>query len=144
MKDFVSTARSFLENLDCTCAVWGKDFSFTSNHRGVAPLLELLDASQCCQGFFAADKVVGKATALLYALLGVQAVYARVASQPAATVLAQHGITLVYDRIVPYIQNRSGTGMCPMEEATRDIFQPEQALAAIRKRLSELQNKNNG
>ena len=92
----------------------------------------------------AADKVIGKATALLYALLGVQAVYARVASQPAATVLAQQGITLVCDQIVPYIQNRSGTGMCPMEEATRDIFQPEQALVAIRKRLSELRNENNG
>ena len=144
MNDFVSTARRHLENPGCTCAVWGERFSFISNHRGVAPLLELLDSGQCCRGFFAADKVIGKATALLYALLGVQAVYARVASQPAATVLAQHSITLVCDQIVPYIQNRSGTGMCPMEEATRDISQPEQALAAIRKRLSELRNENNG
>ena len=41
----------------------------TSNQRGVAPLLALIDTD--VTGFSAADKVVGKAAALLYVKLGV-------------------------------------------------------------------------
>ena len=89
-------------------------------------------------GYSAADKVVGKATAFLYCLLGVTAVYTPVISQAALQVLTQHGIATEYDLCVPAIFNHRKDGFCPMETATRDISDPKQALCAIRSTLEKL------
>ena len=103
------------------------------------PLLDFLDSGTDFTGFSAADKVIGKATAFLYCLLGVRAVYAQVMSTNAAQVLAAHGISAFCTRLVTGIRNRTDTGPCPMEAATRDLTDPEEALAAIRRTLHNLQ-----
>lgn len=57
---------------------------FVSRERGVKPLLDWLDSGRDFRGFSAADKVVGKAAAFLYVLLGVREVRAPVMSGGAA------------------------------------------------------------
>ena len=132
-------AKQILEQTDSTCVLCLEGQVHKSNRRGVAPLLALVDAGTDVEGFSAADRVVGKATAFLYCLLGVKAVYARVISQPAAQVLAEGGITASWDTLVSGIQNRQKDGPCPMENATRDCTTPAQALTAIRQALAQLQ-----
>ena len=88
--------------------------------------------------FCAADKVVGKATAFLYCLLQVKAVYTPVISRSAARVLREHGIELVAGIEVDFIWNRRRTGPCPMETAVKDIEDPTEALTAIRETLKTL------
>ena len=132
-------AKQILEQTDSTCVLCLEGQVYKSNRRGVAPLLALVDAGIDVEGFSAADRVVGKATAFLYCLLGVKAVYARVISQPAAQVLAEGGITATWDTLVSGIQNRQKDGPCPMENATRDCTTPAQALTAIRQALAQLQ-----
>lgn len=132
-------AKQILEQTDSTCVLCLGEQLHKSDRRGVAPLLALVDAGTDVQGFSAADRVVGKATAFLYCLLGVKAVYARVISQPAAQVLADGGITATWDTMVSGIQNRQKNGPCPMEHATRSCTTPEQALTAIRQTLEQLQ-----
>lgn len=132
-------AKSRLQAENLTCVICGGDRLYTSCQRGVAPLLQLLDAGQNMAGCAAADRVVGKATAFLYCLLGVRAVYAHVMSQPAREVLAQAGIPAEYGTLVPGIRNRRNDGPCPMEEATAVCTEPLQALRAIRQRLAQLQ-----
>jgi len=83
--------------------------------------------------------VVGKATALLYCLLKIRRLYAQVISDAALEVLQAHGIDVVWDRQVPHIINREGTGWCPMEMATQDISDPALAPEAIRNKLKQLQ-----
>lgn len=134
-------ARQLLCTGEYTCVLCRDDTVHTSNRRGVAPLLALIDSGTDMTGFSAADKVVGKATALLYCYLGVTAVYARIVSRPAAQVLTQHNIRLEFDRQVPFIQNREGTGRCPMELAAENINDPAEALAAIRNTLKALQKE---
>ena len=56
-------AKSILQGSDYTCVLCRGDQIHTSRHRGVRPLLELLETD--VSGFCAADKVVGKATVLL-------------------------------------------------------------------------------
>ena len=90
-------------------------------------------------GYAAADKVVGKATAFLYCLLEVSAVYAPVISQAALEILQARGIHTEYDLCVPAILNRRKSGFCPMETATQNISDPEAALEAIRQTLEKLQ-----
>ena len=131
-------AKAILERENCTCVICGEGSVYKSDRRGVAPLLELLDNGTRVTGFSAADRVVGKATAFLYCLLGVKTVYAKVMSKPAAEVLTKMGIAYSWDTLVEGIQNRQKNGPCPMEHATRDCQTPEQALTAIRQTLENL------
>jgi len=121
-----------------TCVLQKGDAVYTSYERGVKPLLRLLDTGADCRDFFAADKVVGKAAAFLYILLRVRSVYADVISAPAYEILVQHGIEVSFGSAVDAIRNRAGTGFCPMESAVWNENDPESALAAIRKKLNEL------
>ena len=134
-------ARQLLEAGDYTCVLHRSGVTHTSTHRGVAPLLNWLDQKADFQGFSAADRVVGKATAYLYCLLGVSGVFARVMSRPALEVLARHGIPASWELLVDAIENRQKTGPCPMEYATRNATTPEEALTAIRQALAILQQK---
>lgn len=133
-------ARLVLEQEGCTCVLCLNGQTATSKRRGVAPLLELLDSGESCIGFSAADKVVGKATAMLYRLLGVKAVWGAVMSESALQVLRDGGIEASFQQQVHHIINRTGDGPCPMEAATRDIDDPHRALEAIRAKLKSLQS----
>lgn len=134
-------ARQLLASGDYTCVLCHDGTAHTSTRRGVAPLLELIDSGANVAGFSAADKVVGKATALLYCYLGVTAVYAHIISASAAEVLTQNGIALEFGTQVPFIRNRPGTGRCPMEQATETIDDPTEALTVIRRTLKALQEE---
>lgn len=139
MQEDLNTAKELLVCLGYTCVLARGDEVRTSFHRGVRPLLDLLDSSEDLSGFCAADKVVGKATAFLYCLLGVRAVHAQVLSLPARQVLETYGIPCTWDRLVEGIRNRTDTGPCPMEQATGGCATPEEALTAIRSTLKNLQ-----
>lgn len=131
-------ARALLDSGSYTCVVCAGDNVYTAVQRGVKPLLFWMDSGVNLDGFWAADRVVGRATAFLYCLLGVEAVYARVMSRPAAEVLSAHGIVWEAEQLVDGIINRQGTGPCPFEEAVRKIDDPTEALAAIRKKLATM------
>lgn len=121
-----------------TCVLCRENVLLTNSRRGIRPLLELLESGRDLHGFSAADKVVGKAAAFLYRLMGIEAVYAAVISRPAAEILANSGIRLHYGKMVPEIRNRTGDGLCPMEAAVQNIADPTAALQAIKDTLSSL------
>ncbi len=139
MERELEKAKQLLAQLGCTCVLYRDGEMVTSDRRGVAPLLDFLDSGRDFSGFYAADKVVGKATAFLYCLLGVRGVYAPVMSIPAVRVLEEHGVNASCDRLVEGIRNRTDTGPCPMEAATGEIEDAATALAAIRQTLAKLQ-----
>ena len=130
-------AKNMLEAEGYTCVLCKGECVHTSRHRGVRPLMELL--SEDLTGFSAADKVVGKATALLYCLLKVTSVYAVIISESAVDVFSRNGVAVQWEKKVPFIVNREGNGRCPMELATEQISDPALAPDAIRKKLKELQ-----
>ena len=135
----LKTACSLLEKENYTCVLCRGDDTVTDSRRGVKPLLELLESGRAFAGYSAADKVVGKAAAFLYCLLGVTALHAGVISQPALAVLEDAGITVRYDTLVPAIRNRTNTGFCPMETAVWALTDPALAPDAIRTALKNLQ-----
>ena len=114
--------------------------TITSRSRGISPLLEALEAAKETGDITAADKIVGKAAAMLYVLMGAKAVYAEVMSRSAKALLEQYGIEAAYDVLVENIINRRGDGLCPMEEAVRELDDPQQAKAAILQKLEQLKN----
>ena len=93
MNQDLHLAKSILAAENCTCVLSRGTEVYKSHRRGVAPLMGWLEEGLDLEGFSAADKVVGKATAFLYCLLRVKEVYALVMSQAAANVLEQQGIS---------------------------------------------------
>lgn len=136
----LESAKSKLLQGDYTCVACKGDTCYTSVERGVKPLLNWLDKGISLKGFSAADRVVGKGAALLYARLEVAEVYAIVISESGAKVLEDNHIKVYFDAKVPFIVNRQGTGMCPMEKATAAVDDPVQGEAVIRHRLAQLRS----
>ena len=108
----------------------------TSNQRGVAPLLALIDTD--VTGFSAADKVVGKAAALLYVKLGVCAVSAGVISSSAVDTLKKCNIECRARELTENIINRAGDGICPMEQAVAGISSPEKAVIVLKETIAKM------
>lgn len=138
----LTAACSLLSSGNYTCVVCHDEIIHTATDRGVKPLLNWLEAGLNLQGFSAADRVVGRATAFLYVLLGVKEVYAHVMSRPAAEVLAAHSITAHPGKLVDGIINRRGDGPCPFEAAVLEITEPTAALEAIRAKRIQLPGGN--
>ena len=132
-------ARDLLGSGNYTCVVCKENTVYTTTQRGVAPLLNWLEAEIDLSGFSAADRVVGRGAAFLYCLLGVKEVHARVMSYPAEEVLLAHGIAASADTYVPGIINRDGTGPCPFEAAVLEIQDAQTALIAIREKRRQMQ-----
>lgn len=141
MNHDLNQARQLLSSGGYTCVICREGQIRTATERGVRPLLTWLEQGADLTGASAADKVVGKAAALLYCLLAVKAVHAGVMSKAAWQVLESHGIAVTCDKLVDAIENRTKTGTCPMEMATAQVTNPADAPAAIRKKLAELAGK---
>ena len=138
MKNDLQKARELLDTGHYTCVLCKGDCALTDRRRGVRPLLELTGGGRSVHGFSAADKVVGKAAALLYLLMGVSNLYAGVISKPALQTLERGGVTVSYGQLVEAIHNRTGTGFCPMETAVQDVDTPADAPAVLQAALDAL------
>ena len=121
-----------------TCVLCRGDEVYTSTLRGVKPLVRWVEAKTDMTGFSAADKVVGRATAYLYVLLGIRELYARVISKAALEVLENANIPVRYCTLAEYIVNRKGDGVCPFELAVMGIDTPGRAYTAIRQKMQEM------
>lgn len=131
-------AKAILINGCYTCVMLDGESFFLSSDRGVKPLLDWLESRSDFSSYVAADKVVGKAAAFLYVILGVKAVYAIVLSRSAKEVFENHGIEIRYDTLVDAVRNRTDTGFCPMEQAVMNISSPVEAKNAVINKLREL------
>ena len=131
MQRNLEQAKTLLIEQQLTCVVLCETHTYTSTQRGIAPLMQWLKEGVDMQGAYVADKVVGKAAAYLYVLLGVREVYAAVISRPALDVLQRYNIGIVYDMLVPAIRNRTDTGFCPMETTVLDIDDANEAYRVL-------------
>lgn len=142
MREDTARAQKIMLEHGNTC-VFIKDGKevYSSKKRGIKPLVEAYESGLECFGICAADKIVGRAAAFMYVLLGAKEVFAEVMSTGAKSVLKAAGIDFYSDVSAKEIRNRDNTGLCPMETAVLKTDEPEAALAAIKAKLSELQNK---
>ncbi|MDE6401116.1 MAG: DUF1893 domain-containing protein [Clostridiales bacterium] len=100
--------------------------------RGIKALLSVLsDTPDLLNGATVADKIVGKAAALLMVKGGVKEVYAEVMGEGAIEVFRKYRVPIAYGTIVANIINRSGTGLCPMEITVQNINEPDDAFRAL-------------
>ncbi len=137
-EDGIARAKSLLPGHSlCLCLCRG-DALIIEDSRGISPLIRLLNDETDLSGFSAADQIVGKAAAMLFVKAGVAAVHGVVTSQAGKDYLDRSGVPCSFDTLAPYIVNRAGTGVCPMEETVAGIDDPDEAFAALKAKLAAM------
>ena len=125
-------------NGDVTLVISKNGEIITSRYHGVRPVLQFLSEGDLLEDADVADRVIGKASAMLLIKGKVKSVYGQVMSEAAIQTLEAYGIPYSYGEKVPYIVNNDGTDMCPMEKTVRDIDSLEEAEIALRNKVKEL------
>ncbi|NOY78045.1 MAG: DUF1893 domain-containing protein [Calditrichaeota bacterium] len=101
----------------------------------VQPLAKFLkEHSEEVKGASLADKVVGRAVAILSAFHGIKAVFALLMSEGAVKFLQSHEIHYEYQTRVPVILNMRGDGPCPIEKSLSLAETPEEGMQILRER----------
>lgn len=134
MTDDLKLAKSILIEHDYTCVIVknGK-IVLTSYERGARPILNaVLEHGDGLAGAVIADKVIGRAAALLAAHAGIKEIYTHVLSEKGKGVLEEYGIAYYCNKLVASVLNRDKSDLCPLEKLTSDITSPEQAVLAIK------------
>ncbi|MBE6821820.1 MAG: DUF1893 domain-containing protein [Ruminococcaceae bacterium] len=137
-------AEQILQQTQAACVVIQKDGTVVQSELpGIRPLMGWLEQSpEILKGACVADKVVGKAAALLMLYGGVAEVCGELVSQAAIECLKEAHVPLTYGKAVPYILNRDHTGMCPMEQCCREIDSPKEAYEALKRMIQNRKAKS--
>jgi hypothetical protein len=103
-----------------------------SKAKGIVPYIEVIESQgHSLKGAALADRIAGRAVALLSAYIGVDLAYAETVSEGALEVFANHNIPIRYDKRVPMILNRDKNGQCPFERIVSDVYDPEEAFQRL-------------
>lgn len=109
---------------------------------GIKPLyLAVKEKRELLEKASVADKVIGKGAAMLYDYVKVKEIQTNLISNQAIEVLKKTNIKLEYNESCEYINNRTNTGMCPVEELsskTDDIDELMQGINDFLKRVNLL------
>ena len=116
----------------------------TSDHRGIMPMIELIENGTDLSGYSVADIIVGKAAAMLFVKANIACVHGKVLSKPAADFLKKNNIPFQYEILTDKIINRNGTDVCPMEKTVAELDDTEKAFKALKQKLTGLRRKHNG
>jgi len=113
---------------------------FGTKLQGIAGFLEAIEkfGRGGLDGAFVADKVVGRAAALLCVFCGVKAVYAVVLSKGGREVLEENGVALEFESLVPSVLNKRKTDVCPFEKAVANVSRPEEAYEKLKSCMKEM------
>lgn len=79
-----------------------------------------------------ADKIVGKAAAVLCVYAGVAAVFAVTASRKGIEILKENNVFCEFESVVPHILNSERSDVCPFEKLVMDISDPKEAYERLK------------
>lgn len=133
------SAIELLHQEDLTCVILGREETLRFRLRGIRPMTDTLrDCPEVLRGAYIADRIIGKAAAMLAAAGGAKAVYGEVMSETGLKMLQDHGIEAQYGMLTPAIRNRENTGLCPMEQTVQSLDDPKDALPALLQTIDRL------
>ena len=146
MTDLLQQAVFLLHSKKVSCVVLREGQEpYLSTDIGIKPLMVCLrkDRNAFAKAVVA-DKVVGKAAAMMAVYGKATAVYGEVMSEAAKGFLKRQNVEYGFASEVPYIENRTRTGMCPMETAVTNIEDMELAFETLNATIARLMaNKKN-
>jgi len=128
----IAKSHLYKKGLTLTIVKKGVVLFETGSHRisGFLGAIEQLGAR--LEGASVADRVVGKAIALLCVYAKISEVYAEVLSRQAKAVFEENGIPCLWKELADNILDLNRSGVCPFEKAASDISDPEKAYATFK------------
>jgi len=132
----IAKSKLHKKELTLTIVKNGEVLFETSSHRISGFLGAIERFGDMLEGASLADRVAGKAIALLCVHAKMKAVYAAVLSEKAKAVLEENRIYHEWENLVENILNINKTEMCPFEKLAEEISNPKDAY----KMLKALQN----
>ena len=112
---------------------------FSVDGKGIKPIYtafnELKDE---LKGSSVADKVIGKAAAMIYEHAAIKELSTKLISENAISVLGNTSIIYEYEKSVPYIKNRDQSGMCPVETLSLKVNNIDDLLVEISSFLANI------
>lgn len=131
------------ENQHGLIVLQGEHIVFTSATPGIRAALQLHDEHpELLKGAVIADRIIGRAAAMIFADGGATAIYGSVMSKTAQQELTQKDVITQAGTLVDAIINRRGDGICPMEQAIMGITEPEAGLSRLRQTVRKLMEGN--
>jgi hypothetical protein len=133
MKDLeIARIRLKEGNLSLVIAKNGKIIFETRSHglRGFLQAINLLDKELAESSV--ADRIMGRAAALLSVYSNVSAVFAVTISKEGIKVLEDNNIPYQFESCVPKILNSKGDDMCPFEKLTITLTNPAKAYSKLK------------
>ena len=137
----IDIAKNSLKENKYTCVLFNGKKQIVSFKTGIKPLLYLTQKGTNLSGYVLADKIVGKAVALLALNLGIIEIFAETLSVSAKEILIKHNIAVSYETLTEKIINRQGTDICPMEKTVLNTFDPKQAFILLKNKVNKLKSK---
>ena len=113
---------------------------FTSFDRGIKPIFDLQNEINHneIENSFIADRVIGKAAALILSELKIKGIYSELISKDALNIFINNNIEVSYKKKVDKILNRTKTDLCPIEKMSYYENNVENLLKKIKIFLNEL------
>src|SRR5690554_3849311 len=121
MKDLeIAKQHLYSSNLSVVLVKDG-DIIEKSNDKGIKPLFDIyVYRKEILKDSSVADRVIGKAAAMIVANGGIKKLYAGIISEKAIEILEDYNIEYEYGKRVPIILNRDGSDLCPIEKLSQD------------------------
>lgn len=136
----IAKTELYEENLTLAIVKDGHLLFSTKSHRisGVLEAINKCDAA--LEGASLADRVAGKALALLCAYAKIKEVYAALLSRKAQDVFKQNHIGYHYNQLVDNILNQTKSDLCPFEKAAQNLSDPAKAYQTFETLLKQLRS----
>ena len=134
---------TLFENEYSIVVVKENEIIFKSEKKGLQSLIALYKGDRnTLENSSVADKVIGRAAALILIESNIKEVYADLISQNAIDILDKSDIPYEYKTQVKEIKNRDNTGMCPMEELSLKCVSADELIEKIEEKFNKWIQKN--
>lgn len=145
MEDMKYARDRLVEKGLALCFVKDEQVIFETSSRGISGFLRAIEEfDEQLRGASAADKVVGKAVALLCVYTGIRAVYASVVSRKAKELFEEKNVKVEWSELVEDILNDCEPGTCPFEKLASSIEDPAEAYIKLKALQDSLEHAEKG
>lgn len=129
---------TLFENEYSIVVVKENEIVYKSESKGLQSLISLYKTKKnTLEDSSIADKVIGRAAALILIGSNIKEVYADLISQNAIEILNKSNIPYEYKSQVKEIRNRDNTGMCPMEELSLKCVSADELIEKIEEKFNK-------
>lgn len=106
---------------------------YKSKKESVGSIVGLLENhSQLLKESIVADKIIGRAVAMICDYSSVQFCYGKIVSSGAVDIFEKRNLDYKAENIVKAIKNRDNTDLCPIEKLTLDVDDSEEGIKRIK------------